>query len=73
MKEAIEFLVRYGGVIVFAIVFLEQMGLPTPAIPILLAVGALAGSGKMSLGAMAALAVAASLVADLLWFYLGRW
>src|SRR5258707_312214 len=72
MNETIEFLVRHGTTVLFAAVFIEQLGLPLPATPWLLAAGALAGAGKMNwVGALGAAAVG-SLLADLIWFYLGR-
>ncbi len=49
MNDAVEFLIQHGGVVLFVSVFAEQVGLPVPAIPVLLAAGALAGAGKMNL------------------------
>ena len=72
MHEVIEFLLRYGYWVLFANVLLEQAGLPIPAIPTLLAMGALTGTGHFSLAADLALAVAACLAADTVWFHLGR-
>ena len=72
MDEVIDFLVRHGGVVLFATVLAEQVGLPIPAVPVLLAAGALAGAGKMNLGMAVALAVVACLIGDLMWYYLGR-
>jgi membrane protein DedA with SNARE-associated domain len=72
MKEVLEFLVQHGYVVLFAWVFAEQVGLPVPAIPMLLAAGVLSGTGHMNAGWALLLAVAASLLADLLWFELGR-
>ena len=56
----------------FAAVFIEQIGVPLPAAPWLFAAGALVGAGKMN--GMVALGAAAfgSLLADVIWFYLGR-
>src|SRR5260370_37758173 len=71
MHEVIDFLLRYGYWVLFANVLLEQAGLPIPAIPTLLAMGALTGMGHFSLTADLALAVAACLAADPLWFHLG--
>jgi len=72
MNETLEFLVRHGAAVLFAAVFVEQMGVPLPAAPWLFAAGALVGDGKingvMALGA----AGVGSLLADLIWFYLGR-
>jgi membrane protein DedA with SNARE-associated domain len=72
MEEALQFLVRHGYAIVFAFVFAEQIGLPLPAIPILLAMGALAGAGQLSYAAALLVAVLASLLSDLIWYQLGR-
>ncbi len=72
MNEIIDFLVRHGGVVLFATVLAEQVGLPIPAVPVLLAAGALAGAGKMNLGMAVGLGVVACLIGDLVWYYLGR-
>ena len=53
-------------------VLAEQIGLPVPAVPVLLGVGALAGAGRMTLAVAFVAAVAASLPPDLLWYELGR-
>jgi membrane protein DedA with SNARE-associated domain len=66
------FLLRNGYAVLFAIVMLEQAGLPLPALPILLAMGALVAAGHFNLAAVLFVIVAASLVADLVWFELGR-
>ncbi len=72
MDSAIDVLVRHGYALVFGWVFAEQIGLPIPAVPVLLASGALAGSGRLSLlGALAAAGVA-SLLSDTIWYWLGR-
>lgn len=73
MNEAIEFLVHYGTVVLFVMVFIEQMGLPLPVVPLLLAAGALAGDGRLNLLLAIAVGVLACLLADLLWFFLGRY
>ena len=69
----LEFVGRHGGPVVFVTVFLDQLGLPIPSIPVLLAFGALAGMGEISPLWGLLLAVAASVAADLAWFQLGRW
>ena len=48
MTGALEFLLRHGYSVLLAVVFAEQIGLPFPATPFLLAAGALAGRGHMS-------------------------
>jgi membrane protein DedA with SNARE-associated domain/rhodanese-related sulfurtransferase len=72
MSDAGEFLIRHGEAIVFAAVFAEQIGLPVPAIPVLLAAGALAGAGKMSLTVAVLLSLVACFTGDLIWYELGR-
>jgi membrane protein DedA with SNARE-associated domain/rhodanese-related sulfurtransferase len=73
MNETLEFLVRHGAIVLFAAVFVEQMGVPLPAVPWLLAAGALAGASKMNWAVALAAAAFGSLLADLVWFYLGRY
>ncbi len=72
MDDVTQFLVRHGGIVLFAVVFAEQVGLPIPAVPVLLAAGALAGAGKMNLALAMGLGVVACLLGDLIWYYLGR-
>jgi len=72
MHSTLEFVLRHGYTLVFLVVLMEQAGLPIPSLPILLAVGALAGAGKMSLPLALGLAVVASLIADFVWYELGR-
>src|SRR6516164_2464790 len=72
MHSTLEFVLRHGYTLVFLIVLMEQAGLPVPSIPILLAVGALAGAGKLSLPVALGLAVLASVIADSIWYELGR-
>jgi membrane protein DedA with SNARE-associated domain/rhodanese-related sulfurtransferase len=72
MDDVTQFLVRHGGVVLFAAVFAEQAGLPIPAVPVLLAAGALAGTGKMSLAMAIGLGVSACLLGDFIWYYLGH-
>jgi len=72
MDGAIDVLVRYGYVVVFGWVFAEQIGLPIPAAPVLLAAGALAGTGRLSLALVLVLAALASLGSDTIWYWIGR-
>ena len=72
MNETLEFLVRHGAAVLFVAVFIEQMGVPLPAAPWLLAAGALSGAGKMSWLVSLLAASLGSLLADLVWFSLGR-
>src|SRR5438445_4497091 len=72
MTETTQFLMRYGLPLVFGAVLIEQLGIPIPALPLLLAVGALAATGKFSLLMGILVTALACLIADLSWFYLGR-
>ncbi len=72
MHAVIPFLLRHGYWVLFANVLVEQLGLPIPAVPVLLAMGALAGLNGFSFPAALALSVGASLASDLTWFRLGR-
>ncbi|PYJ95619.1 MAG: sulfurtransferase, partial [Verrucomicrobia bacterium] len=73
MTETLGFLVRHGPAVLFAAVFVEQMGVPLPAAPWLLAAGALAATDNINWFAALASATFGSLLADLIWFYLGRY
>ena len=71
MNEASAFVSQYGEILVFAVVFAEQIGLPLPAVPILLLAGALAGAGKIDVTGAIVLSVIACVAGDLLWYELG--
>ncbi len=73
MAETTQFLINHGLPLVFVAVFLEQMGLPLPALPWLMAAGALSATGQFSLFLGLTVTVIACLVADAFWFYLGRY
>src|ERR1700674_3719713 len=72
MTNAMEFLVRHGYVVLFVTVLAEQIGLPLPSVPFLVAAGALAGLHRLNLLEAIALAVMASLMTDSVWVYLGK-
>src|SRR5215468_4733633 len=72
MNAITQSLEAYGGPILFAVVFVEQAGLPLPCAPWLLAAGALCAGGRMNAAVAIGLSVAACVIADSLWFYLGR-
>ena len=72
MHEVTAFVIQYGVLLLFVVIFAEQAGLPVPAIPLLVAAGALAGSGELNLWSAAGAATLATLAADGLWYELGR-
>ncbi len=72
MNRLIALIARHGVPLVALNVFLEQIGAPVPAVPSLLVAGALSRDGRISSTHVLIAAVAASLVADWIWFLLGR-
>ncbi|HEY4597596.1 MAG TPA: VTT domain-containing protein [Thermoanaerobaculia bacterium] len=73
MHEITTYLLRYGLAIVFGNVFLEQLGAPVPAIPTLIVAGALVQQGRLNLWPVLGVALLAALLADTVWFLIGRW
>jgi membrane protein DedA with SNARE-associated domain len=73
LEQAADFLIRHGYAVLFGWVLIEQMGLPIPAAPLLIAAGALARAGKMNLMFAVTLAFIAVILADLFWYALGRY
>jgi membrane protein DedA with SNARE-associated domain/rhodanese-related sulfurtransferase len=72
MSNLLPFLLQYGYLVVFGAAFAEQMGLPLPAVPLLIGMGALSRSGDFDLKLVVLTAATASLAADLIWYELGR-
>ena len=64
--------IKYAYGILFLWVLLEQLGLPVPSIPILLTAGTLSAAHRISDAYSLLVVLAACLIADSLWFYLGR-
>ena len=72
MNETFQFLSRHGYAVIVAWVAAEQAGVPVPALPMLLAAGALSAIGQMSPVTAAALAVSGALASDATWYAMGR-
>jgi membrane protein DedA with SNARE-associated domain/rhodanese-related sulfurtransferase len=72
MNAIVQLLVKHGYSVLFASVFARQMCLPVPAILFLIAAGALAGAGRMTLAVALGLAIIACLLADMVWYEAGR-
>jgi membrane protein DedA with SNARE-associated domain/rhodanese-related sulfurtransferase len=73
MTQLTHLLQSYGVLIVFGAVLLEQIGLPVPAFPILIAAGALAVDSDANWALCLGASVAACLAADYFWFRAGRY
>lgn len=65
-------LLVYGYLLLFVWVLVEQMGVPLPATPVLLAAGALTAQHQLSFLAALAAGAAGCLVSDSCWFFVGR-
>jgi membrane protein DedA with SNARE-associated domain len=72
MSQMTQFLISHGGLFLFLIVVADQSGLPFPAVPWLLAAGALAAGGKPSLLGAICWAALGCLGADMIWFHVGQ-
>ena len=72
MSQLITLIEHYGLALVFVNVLLLQAGLPVPAYPTLIVTGALAARSPYTLPGLLATAVAASVVADIGWYVVGR-
>ena len=72
MSQTSQFLINHGLPLVFGAVFVEQMGLPLPALPWLLAAGALSATGQFSFPSGLRSRSSPAWSADAFWFYLGR-
>lgn len=67
-----EFLLRHGYALLLGAVFVEQLGAPIPAVPVLAAMGALCGLGRFSLAVSIGVSMLGALLADWIWFEIGR-
>ena len=72
MPAIFETLLRHGYLFLVVWVFLEQIGLPLPSLPVLLAAGALAGTSRMNFAAALVSCSLATVLADFVWYELGR-
>jgi membrane protein DedA with SNARE-associated domain/rhodanese-related sulfurtransferase len=70
--DSLQFLEQYGVVILPALTVAEQIGVPLPAVPALLAVGALAAHDRISILVVLGAICVAALATDFAWYELGR-
>src|SRR5213083_594132 len=69
----VDAIIHHAGWVLFVWVFVNQSGVPVPVVPSLVAAGALPGRGGSSCAVMLAAAAGAALVADMVWYGIGRW
>jgi membrane protein DedA with SNARE-associated domain/rhodanese-related sulfurtransferase len=67
-----QILLTYGYLLLFAWVMIEQLGIPLPATPILLASGALSAQHQFSFPLALLAGVMGSVTADTVWYLIGR-
>jgi membrane protein DedA with SNARE-associated domain/rhodanese-related sulfurtransferase len=72
MALPIHILLVYGYFLLFAWVLVEQLGIPLPATPVLLAAGALSADQKVSFAVALVAGIAACLISDSTWYFIGR-
>lgn len=72
MALPIDILLMYGYTLLFLWVFVEQLGLPLPATPVLVAAGTLSAEHRISFLLCFVAGLSAALIADAAWFLCGR-
>ena len=70
--HTLEFVERHGYALLFLWVLAEQSAFPVPSAPLLLAAGALIHAGRLQIVPALGSCMLATLVADTVWFVLGR-
>ena len=72
MGDTLQFLVKHGYLVLFGSVLAQQLGVPLPSTPFIVAAGALAHSGQLSFAAALVVGCCAAMMADIVWFEIGR-
>jgi membrane protein DedA with SNARE-associated domain len=73
VNELLSLLSRYGYLLILANLFLESVGVPIPAAPILIAAGAAAAFGSLKILNVLMIALAACMLGDFLLYLAGRY
>ena len=72
MNDTIQFVAHHGYLLLFFWLLAEQAALPIPSVPLLLVSGALTRTGQLNFSSVIIYALAGCLIADNVWFRLGR-
>jgi membrane protein DedA with SNARE-associated domain/rhodanese-related sulfurtransferase len=72
MALPIHILITYGYLLLFVWILIEQLGIPLPATPVLVAAGALSAEHELSFSLALLVGLSATLLADSAWFLVGR-
>lgn len=73
MRVLLDLIRTHGSLVVLAAAFLENLGMPIPALAALILAGCLVVEGPTSLPGALAAGTFGALAADMAWFFLGRW
>lgn len=71
MAQLTRYVLTHGTLLLFALILLEQAGVPFASAPVLLSVGSYAAFGRMDVAQTLVAAVSTCLVADRFWYSLG--
>jgi len=72
LNPDVQAIVAHGYIWLFVFTLLERIGLPLLVTPVMIAAGAVAGLGDMSLSGILAVSVVACEIGDAVWYELGR-
>ncbi len=72
MSDFVQFVVQHGYSVLFLWVLAEQFGLPIPALPVLLAAGAISATDQMHFSLALSYCVLAALTSDVVWYEFGK-
>jgi membrane protein DedA with SNARE-associated domain/rhodanese-related sulfurtransferase len=72
LNPHVQEIIRHGYLWIFLLALLERIGLPLLLTPVMIAAGAVAGLGDMSLTVIILVTVVASEIGDWFWYELGR-
>ena len=72
LNPSVELIVQHGYLWLFLFAFLERIGLPLLLTPVMVAAGAVAGLGQLSLGWIILVPAIASEIGDIIWYEMGR-
>jgi membrane protein DedA with SNARE-associated domain len=66
-------LAKHGYALLFVWVAAEQLGLPIPAVPVLIAAGVLSATGQLTFAGAFGLGILACMIGDSAWYGIGKW
>jgi len=72
MRSAFAFLLDHGYLVIAVVSFADQLGIPFPATPFLVAAGALARTGQLNLLSVALIAATTAISAHTIWYEAAR-